>query len=673
MAAQRNAALKSLEEEVKCPLCMDIFIEPKKLSCDHIICRQCLENLILRTTDGRLICPICRNTTPLQVSNASQFPSAHQVNRLIDIYQKTLQEQSLATLTAAATEQPQLPICSLHTSQPLALYCETCQKTICRDCALTSCATKKHNYGFLKDMAKKYKSEIDKETMPIRKLQQNISEALVAIKLDDERLDKMKKEEQEEMDAAFDAFITRLRQEKFKISSEIEKKFKQQSLNNSAKTKELANSLAELDSNIQLAESMTLEENFTTKVSQITAQKKKLETLHHHFMTLSLKPTQLPGLESKVKFVPEDAKHFLFHEENGYRCRLDEYNMLQSLKVKEPFKIDFLFTSGFNETKIKSTFICLLDNSSISVTVTKLPPNVIRLSFIPQKRGRHELFIQLQNNTNLCGSPFSSYVYIDPKQISSLGKPKQIAIADAAGIKCYDNNIYVCSVETEVIVIEHKKQNLCISRRIPLSGVGEVLIWGQYIYFTNTHKHTLEKATKDGHILASTGGLGSIPGSFNFPNGIRISKQNEIYVCDSNNHRIQVFDMNLNLLRIIGDKETAPGHLEEPYDMVFDEDGNIYVVEYSNNRVQVFTPQGEHLRFIGTSGDNRLLAPISASIYNHHIYITSEGRRCISVFTLTGVFVTFFGKKDGLLPECIDIDRDGYIYVTNDRKTVLKY
>ena len=107
--------------------------------------------------------------------------------------------------------------------------------------------------------------------------------------------------------------------------------------------------------------------------------------------------------------------------------------------------------------------------------------------------------------------------------------------------------------------------------------------------------------------------------------------------------------------------------------MVFDEDGNIYVVEQHNNRVQVFTPQGEHIRFIGTLGDNRLRDPISASIYNQHIYITNRGLRCISVFTLTGIFVTSFSEKDGLVPECIDIDRDGYIYVTSDKKTVLKY
>ncbi len=45
----------------------------------------------------------------------------------------------------------------------------------------------------------------------------------------------------------------------------------------------------------------------------------------------------------------------------------------------------------------------------------------------------------------------------------------------------------------------------------------------------------------NGFVVASTGSLGSGPGQFNFPNGIRLSKDSEIFVCDTNNHRIQVF------------------------------------------------------------------------------------------------------------------------------------
>ena len=213
---------------------------------------------------------------------------------------------------------------------------------------------------------------------------------------------------------------------------------------------------------------------------------------------------------------------------------------------------------------------------------------------------------------------------------------------------------------------------LSITRRIPLTGAGELLIWGQSIYYSNRHTHKVEKASMDGRILASIGGKGSLPGSFKFPNGIRITKHNEIYICDTNNHRIQVFDTDLNLLRVIG-HVTAPGKPLSPYDLVFDEDDNIYVVENQNNRVQVLTPQGRHIRFIGTSDTNSLILPGSASIHNGHIYITNQGKNYISVFTLTGTFVTSFGEKDHLLPECIDIDKDGYIYVTSARKYILKY
>ena len=685
MAAQRSAVLKSLEDEVKCPLCIEIFTELKKLSCDHAICCQCLENLILKSHNGILTCPVCRNTTVLQVSGANQFTTAHQVNRLTDIYQKTLREQSKAAPTPASIEQPQLPLCSLHNTQPLALYCETCQKTVCRDCALTSCTAKKHDYEFLKDMAKKYKEEIDQEMLPIRQLQQDISAALVAIAEEDEKRKKLKREEQEELEAAFDVFVNRLMQEKSRVLLDIEDRFRQQAFNNTFKTKELANSLDEIDSNIQVVQSMISEGNLTTKLSKVTAQKEKLRNLHRQFMTLTLNPTPFPGIEDKLKLIPEsfDAKHFLFQVGEDYWCHHAEYDMLKSLKLKDPFKIDFHLTSGLNEGQIKSVFICMLDNFSTFVSNTKLSPNVIRLSFVPQNRGRHELLIQLQNNTNICGSPIPSFVYVDPEQILSLGKPEQTSVAEVATIKCYDNLIYVTSVGTEIIVLERKKPylllgmalavgSLSITRRIPLPGAGELLIWGQYIYYSNRYTHKVEKASMDGHILASIGGKGSLPGSFNFPNGIRIAKHNEIYVCDTNNHRIQVFDTDLNLLRVIG-HVTAPGKPLSPYDLVFDEDDNIYVVDNQNNRVQVLTPQGGHIRFIGTSGTNSLILPCSACIHNGHIYITNRGRKCISVFTLTGTFVISFGEKDHLLPECIDIDKDGYIYVTSDRKNILKY
>ena len=86
MAVKSNKVLKSLQEELKCPLCLDIFTEPKKLRCDHVVCLQFLEKLVEKSRAGSLSCPVCRGATRLEGAGTSQFPVAHQVNRLVDIY-----------------------------------------------------------------------------------------------------------------------------------------------------------------------------------------------------------------------------------------------------------------------------------------------------------------------------------------------------------------------------------------------------------------------------------------------------------------------------------------------------------------------------------------------------------------------------------------------------------
>ena len=672
-----SVALKCLEEEVKCPLCLEIFTEPKKLSCDHVVCRQCLGNLIQRSTDGTLTCPVCR-TTSLQVFGTSQFPTAYQVNRLIDIYKKTLQEQSQDTLTAAATEQPQLPICSLHTSQPLALYCETCELTVCRDCVIVSCSTMKHSYGFIKDIAEKYKAETAKETLPIQKLQQNIAGALVAIKEDDEKLRKQKAEEQGKAEVVFEVLLSNLKQQKDRITLEIGESFTKQSSNNTLKRKELENVLANLTTAVGLAaESINLEQDFTSEIKKVTAQKKSLQDLYHHFKSTCLQPTRFSGVDTTIELIPRSFNpcHYLFHVEKDYRCHLDQYEMLKSLQLNQPFQIKFHLTDLSNEAKIKSNLVCVSDNSSVPTKITKLPHNAIRLSFTPQKRGRHELRIH-HDDIHICGSPIPSLVYLELQQIASFGKPRQFSFDNAAGIKCYGDKVYVTSFGEEIVVLEHVKQNLVVLERISLPGVNEVLVHSNSLYYTDILQHRLVKAQLNGRILASTGGRGSLPGYFNYPNGIAISRNNEMFVCDTSNGRIQVYDVNLNMLRVIGEAGDAPGQFRDPCDLVFDEDGNIYVVEYESHRVQVLTPQGEHVQFIGSSDVDGLVNPISAEIYNRHICVTntnSIGNR-IFVYTLTGEFVTSFGENDAYnTPECIAIDSSGLIYVTCNRKRLLQY
>ncbi|XP_070578946.1 E3 ubiquitin-protein ligase Midline-1-like isoform X2 [Ptychodera flava] len=62
MASGERSLDHHLSGELTCPVCLEIFQDPRKLPCEHDLCRQCAENL-LRTGDGNgFNCPECRET-----------------------------------------------------------------------------------------------------------------------------------------------------------------------------------------------------------------------------------------------------------------------------------------------------------------------------------------------------------------------------------------------------------------------------------------------------------------------------------------------------------------------------------------------------------------------------------------------------------------------------------
>lgn len=126
---------------------------------------------------------------------------------------------------------------------------------------------------------------------------------------------------------------------------------------------------------------------------------------------------------------------------------------------------------------------------------------------------------------------------------------------------------------------------------------------------------------------------------------------------------------------MIGKRGDGHGCFASLSDLDFDDRGSLYVADSQNHRIQVLTPQGEHIRNIGRpgKGPGELYTPASVALHKNVVYVTDANNRRVSVFKTTGEYVTVFGGKILLRPECIAIDENGYIHVTDCRSRIVTF
>ncbi|XP_038165393.1 tripartite motif containing 101 [Cyprinodon tularosa] len=142
--AERDAALASLEKQLMCPICMEIFNKPVViLPCQHNLCRKCANELYqpslfhARTTmlvnSGRFRCPTCRHDVVLDRHGVYGLQRNLLVENIIDIYKEEL-NQIPSPLPPPPPLPPTEATCSDHEGEKLNIYCLTCQFPTCSLC-----------------------------------------------------------------------------------------------------------------------------------------------------------------------------------------------------------------------------------------------------------------------------------------------------------------------------------------------------------------------------------------------------------------------------------------------------------------------------------------------------------------------------------------------------------
>jgi peptidylamidoglycolate lyase len=191
--------------------------------------------------------------------------------------------------------------------------------------------------------------------------------------------------------------------------------------------------------------------------------------------------------------------------------------------------------------------------------------------------------------------------------------------------------------------------------------------------WSTDHTHPIASPT----ILCFDGATGKLLASwgdhrFLEPHGLRIDRDDNIWVTDRALHQIFKFTHDGKLLMTIGTERTAgvdATHFDKPADVAFDSNGNIYVADgYGNNRIAKFSPDGKFLLDWGKkgAGPGEFDLPHSVAVdSNGLVYVADRNNARIQVFDNSGKFLREWKSTELGRPWSLTIGPDNLLYVVD--------
>jgi len=184
------------------------------------------------------------------------------------------------------------------------------------------------------------------------------------------------------------------------------------------------------------------------------------------------------------------------------------------------------------------------------------------------------------------------------------------------------------------------------------------------VWVTDTGRHVVMKFDATGKLLLSLGKQdqpGAGPDRFNRPTDVAVGPAGEVYVSDGyGNARVVKFSKEGMFLREWGKKGSGVGEFNLPHAIVVDGKGRVYVGDRENDRVQVFTEDGKFIAQWKASG-----APYGLYLGDDRLFVADGRAQWIMVLDLVGKRLGRWdmGSGDSNAPHWVCVDRYGAVYV----------
>ena len=725
-------ALQKIQDQVTCGICLEPYKQPRLLKCFHVYCEQCLQRLVKREGQS-LPCPQCRKVTPLPVGGVPELQGAFYIHYLFDVEDalkkvssseqtmcnkcknrkavgfcrtcgfacqrcKELHQEweefkmhefiDLDTLTGDVTTLvPPLKktlFCATHPAKKAKLYCETCDKLICRDCIVR--VHRDHQYDLVPESFAKQEKVIVDSLKPVGEQIATLERAVESVDTRCAAVVEQKTAVVAEIHTAMAHLRQALEVRETELVGQAEQTAQQKLKTLAAQRDGFELQLGQLRSCQDFVE----ESRRTCSQGEILRMKSPL-VKQVNDLTGSFKPETLAlaeqadmrfahSLPELVKTCQQFGKVYC-HPVVPEKCRASGEGIKVAMRGQTvAVSVKALDREGKACLRPVDSLRCELvasdGSSQVRGTVKRRNQNIYDISYQPQVTGEHQLHILIEEQP-IMNSPFTVTVlpnFTAPaKVIGDVKKPWGIAVREGGEMVVAEDYGHCISIisdngERKSFGTEGSGPGqFKYPEGVAIDTAGNILV-------ADYCNHRIQQWSSTGKHLRTVGKYGSGPLQFYSPVGITVHPHTgKVYVADGGNHRIQVLNSDLTYSGSFGGKGSNNGGFNAPYDISTDREGNVYVADYNNCRIQVFTVEGVYLRHFGKKGEGEgeLEWPISIAIDSGNVvYVGEEGNNRVSIFSTDGEFIKSFGAqgKDPAQfnrPYGLAVDKKGTLYVSD--------
>lgn len=675
---------QKIEDQITCPVCFEIYREPKALPCYHVFCLLCLKKVAEKVKPGDdLCCPQCRKPLEIPEEGLSALQSAFHINSLIEIYEAIQKNKTspkdaptssacancpgskagyfcpkcshflcedcrvihgkwpkysqhvLSPLSESENKSPDFKLlCDLHPTHPLTHYCQECKLLMCRECLLRSdLCTHAQSTLSVTEATHQCKDSILATLEPIRRQLGTVEGAIERIRAKKKHIAEQAADVKSCIDEDFTGLLRALEQRQGKLKEVVEREEEGKLLGLQSQEDKAEVARAQLSNYLEGINHCLQKGSSQQVIGMQQAVEEKVKMIMQEFHLLPLSPVEEANLHF---FSSKEVSATLTSFGSVYSSGVTAGNCSVSGEGLH-WATACLETSvtvthngdskqgnwySYIDTKLSSE-----DNSNTLVVTRRdvygLKKQVV-IHYVPITKGKKKLHVTLCGK-EVSNSPFNLRV-MAPFHFTGMCVWSVSGLRRPWGI--------TVTPAGQLVVVDNQGWD------------------GLHLYEANGSKvRSFAPAAIVPGIMYHVPGIILPDGQCFEPRGVAIGKDGNLLLVDGKGHRIQRFSPDGVSYYVVGSSGKRPLQFNDPVGITVSHSGEVLVCDRRNHRIQVLTPDLSFTRQIGQFGvDERLNTDLYlpwdvACDSEGQIYVADCGHCCVKVFTNDGQYVRKIGSE----------------------------